>query len=75
MYTVPNRGISVFLGSFVLSNILVAVQQRRGEKKKQSVFFAGTYFCSEIKINQYKFVFRNMVTKGKRTWFLPVRLF
>jgi len=45
MYTVPNRGISVFLGSFAHSNILVAVEWRRGEKKKQSVFFAGTYFC------------------------------
>lgn len=45
VYTVPNRGISVFLGSFVHSNILVVVEWRRGKKKKQSVFFAGTYFC------------------------------
>lgn len=45
MYTVPNRGISVFLGSFPHSNILVAVEWRGGAEKKQLVFFAGTYFC------------------------------
>lgn len=45
IYTVPNRAISVFLGSFAYNNILAAEEWRRGGKKKQSVFFAGTYFC------------------------------